>query len=262
MELTPTIGIIGGHGRMGRWFADFFRQKKFNVLVSDIKTELSARDIAKKCDVIILSVPMEALESIVKEIAPHLKHDSFLTDICSLKEKQVDIMLKYAHCEVTGTHPLFGPAEESIKGRRVALCKGRGDNWHDWWKKLFLSEGALVFELSPKEHDFYMAWVQALNHFILLGLGKSLEEKQIDIKKLQLVATPSFEKQMNIVSRLVYQDPSLYSTIQMANPYTVSVLSSFMDNLHKLFETITTHNDKDFVELFKQVQGYAGGLCD
>lgn len=262
MELTPTIGIIGGHGRMGRWFADFFRQKDFKVLISDIHTELSTIDIAKTCDVIILSVPMDALEQIVKEIAPHIRHGSFLTDICSLKEKQVDLMLKYANCEVTGTHPLFGPAEESMKGRRVALCRGRGDKWHDWWKTLLLSEEALVFELSPQEHDFYMAWVQALNHFILIGLGKSLEEKQIDIKKLRLVATPSFERQMNIVSRLVYQDPRLYSTIQMSNPYTLSVLSSFMENLNKLFDTIKLNDDKEFVEMFKQVQLYAGGLCD
>ncbi len=247
---------------MGKWFVNFFRQRQFEVLISDINTKLSSVELARVCDVILISVPMEVFEEIVRKTAPFMRREAFLTDICSLKQKQVECMLQYAVCEVTGTHPLFGPAEESIKGRRVALCRGRGEKWFDWWKSLLSSEEALVFELSPQEHDFYMAWVQALNHFILVGIGKSLKEKQIDINKLRMVATPSFERQMEIVSRLVYQDPKLYSTIQMSNPYTLTVLDTFMDNLDRLFATIKMQDDQKFIDIFRQVQDYAGGLCD
>ena len=50
---SPVIGIIGGKGRMGRLFADFFKERGLKVLVSDQKTKLSNKDLAAKADITI-----------------------------------------------------------------------------------------------------------------------------------------------------------------------------------------------------------------
>ncbi len=239
---------------MGRWFERQFKDTGIEVAISDIGTELSVEDIAKNYEVVILALPMEVFPDVVKKIGPLIPSEHFLTDLCSLKEKQVEMMLQNSACEVCGSHPLFGPAEDSIEGRRVALCPARGTNWYGWWKGYLEKNGALVAEFSPSEHDRTMAWVQALNHFILLCLGKSLEEDGIDFKHILKLATPSFERQLNIVARLCLQDPELYATIQLGNPYTPTAIETFTKHARILGQILRDKDRAGFIRIFREVQ--------
>lgn len=254
VSFRPRIGIVGGRGRMGRWFRKFFQDAGFEVLISDLDTQLTSLDLAERCHMIMLAVPMDCFDLAVEEVAPAIPAENFLTDMCSLKERQVEKMLKHSRCEVCGTHPLFGPGEKDIIGKRVALCQARGTDWFSWWKRFLDSTGALTAVFTPREHDRTMAWVQALNHFIILCLGKSLEEDGIDFKHILELATPSFERQLNIVGRLCLQDPELYATIQLGNPYTNSALDTFGKYSRRL-RKIIKENDRDgFIKMFRDVQ--------
>ena len=51
------IGIIGGKGKMGKYFADFFERNGYPVIVSDKRTKFSNVQLAKKADVVVISVP-------------------------------------------------------------------------------------------------------------------------------------------------------------------------------------------------------------
>lgn len=248
------IGIVGGKGRMGNWFFRFLTDAGYRVLISDRDTELSSADLARRCHVLIVSVPMEAFPQVIAEIGPLIPEDAFLTDLCSLKTMQVQEMLHNTVCSVAGSHPLFGPAEDSIKGRRIALCPGRGDKWFAWWRSLLESNGACVHCTDPAFHDRAMAWVQALNHFILISLGKAIFDQGLNMDELVFLSTPSFSKQMEIVSRLFYQDPQLYATIQMENPFAANVLNDFMGVCDKLHEAILSGDMTTFVELFRSAQ--------
>ncbi len=250
----PRIGIIGGKGRMGRWFERLFKDTGHEVLISDVDTELKGEDLTKECHVIIFALPMEVFPQVVKELGPKIPEESFMTDICSLKEKQVKVMLENSVCEVCGTHPLFGPGEKDLKGLRVALCPSRGQRWYQWWKEFLIENGALVAEFTPQEHDRTMAWVQALNHFILLCLGKSLEEDGINFEHVLKLATPSFERQLNIVARLCLQDPELYATIQLGNPYTKTAVNTFTKHARDLKKILDGGDREGFLKIFKEVQ--------
>ena len=251
---NPAIGIVGGRGRMGQWFQRFLEKAGFPVFISDIGTELSSSDLVAKCQVVILAVPMDVFPEVVKQVAPLIPEENFLTDLCSLKKRQVEVMLENSRCQVCGTHPLFGPGEDGIEGRRVALCPARGTEWFSWWQGFLNRSGALTAVFTPEEHDRTMAWVQALNHFILLCLGKSLEEDGIDFRHVLELATPSFERQLNIVARLCLQDPELYATIQLGNPYTniaIDTFTRYSDSLRNIIK----HGDRDgFIKMFKEVQ--------
>lgn len=253
-SFKPTIGIVGGKGRMGRWFEKLFQHAGLSVMISDIGTKTSPSDLVRHCQLVILSVPMDVFPDVVKKIGPLIPEENLLTDLCSLKKRQVEAMLKYSKCHICGTHPLFGPGEKTLRGKRVALCPGRGTAWFNWWKNFLDNQGALTAVFSPEEHDRTMAWVQALNHFILLCLGKSLEEDGIDFKHVLELATPSFERQLHIVARLCLQDPDLYATIQMANPYTHSALDTF-GHYCKILRKIIKEGDREgFIKMFKEVQ--------
>ncbi len=261
-SFKPTIGIIGGKGRMGQWFKKLFEQAGLKVLISDLNTKLSSQEVIEKAQMIIMALPMEVFPQVVKELAPSISKEKFLTDLCSLKEKQVEVMLENSSCEVCGTHPLFGPGEDSLKGRRVALCPARGQKWYNWWKNFLLDNGALIAEFTPQEHDRTMAWVQALNHFILLCLGKSLEEDGIEFRHVLELATPSFERQLNIVARLYFQNPELYATIQLGNPYTQTAIDTFTKYVDILKDIITNKKREEFIKIFKEVQELGPSLLE
>ena len=248
------VGIVGGQGRMGRWFERFFKKSGLSVFIADRDTGLSAEDIAMRCNVVVLSVPMEVFPEIVERIGPMLPKDAFLTDLCSLKQKQMALMLEHSRCEVAGTHPLFGPAEDSIQRRRVAICPGRGKKWLGWWEGLLKDGGALTHIVDAALHDRAMAWVQALNHFLCLSLGKALEKDGIDLKEILALATPSFERQMGIVARLAHQDPGLYAHIQMANPYAAEALKTFSEQAESIHKIITDKDLESFNKIFRDVQ--------
>ena len=253
-DRRPEIGIIGGLGRMGRWFDRFFRDAGYRVLIADRNTAVTPRDIGLKCQVVILSLPMDVFPEVVAEIGPVVPEDAFVTDLCSLKKTQVQCMLDHCRCEVAGTHPLFGPGEGDIRGLRVAMCPGRGKRWFAWWEALLRKQGAETWIVSADEHDRIMAWVQAVNHFILLTLGRSLEEDGMDFHHLMRLGTPSFERQMRIVARLAHQDPELYATIQMANPYTEKALNTFLRHAQHIHDIITQGDRKGFLSVFREVQ--------
>ncbi|MGB9711920.1 MAG: prephenate dehydrogenase/arogenate dehydrogenase family protein [Dissulfurimicrobium sp.] len=260
-KVSPLVGIIGGHGRMGRWFERFFKGAGLTVLLSDLDGGLDPEEIARRCDVVVLSVPMTTFDDVVRRVGPILGPDAFLTDLCSLKERQVALMLEYTQAETVGTHPLFGPSEESIAGRRVALCPGRGRRWLGWWEGLLRAHGALVRVVDAALHDRAMAWVQALNHLLVMSLGMALMEDGIDPGDILDLSTPSFEQQLKVLARLSQQDPRLYAHIQMANPYSADALERFFRKAEGLRRIIDNKDWDAFTKTFEELQGLGSILC-
>ncbi len=239
---------------MGRWFARLFEEAGLPVLLADRDTSLRPEDLAASCDVVIVSVPMDVFPEIVASIGPIMPEQAFLTDLCSLKRTQVATMLAHSSCAVVGSHPLFGPGEESLAGRRIALCPGRGKRWLSWWEGFLAGRGGITHIVEADTHDRIMAWVQALNHYLLLSMGKAIQEEGMDLALLQALATPSFELQMRIVSRLAVQDPELYATIQMDNPHTDEILALFSKEAERIRECIKTRDRDLFIRIFREVQ--------
>ncbi len=54
------IGIIGGTGGIGKWFARFFQKEGFQVQVSGRNTGLDFPALARECPIMIVSVPIKA----------------------------------------------------------------------------------------------------------------------------------------------------------------------------------------------------------
>ncbi|MCU0583871.1 MAG: hypothetical protein MUE57_08545, partial [Syntrophales bacterium] len=67
MDKFP-IGIIGGTGGMGRWFAAFFEKEGHPVRVSGKDTGPRPAEMAAACPVVIVSVPIGVTEEVVREV--------------------------------------------------------------------------------------------------------------------------------------------------------------------------------------------------
>ena len=257
IKTKPLIGIIGGNGKMGNWFKSFFENMSFNVLISDRDTKLSNIELAKKADIVIVSVPIKETIKVIKEIRDQIRKDALLCDITSLKTEQVKAMQK-GRSGALGIHPLFSPLAQTLKGQNIVFCKIKDNHWVNFLRKIFINQGANITEVSAKEHDLQMAVVQALTHFVNISLARTIHSQKIVPKSLFL--TPVFKLQSLIIGRILSQNPMLYADIEIENPYFKEILIDFNKQVHSLSKDVINKNSKSFIKKFKQTYLYSEGF--
>ncbi len=257
MKEPDFIGIIGGTGRMGQWFKSFFESKGYRVLISGRKTKLTNQELARRCDVVIVSVPINVTVKIIEEIGPYVRGNCLLMDFTSLKTEPVRAMLRATNdkVEVIGAHPLFGPGICGLKEQTIVLCPARGKTWLDWLKRVF--KEARLELTTPEEHDQIMAVIQALTHFLFIAFGTTVADLSFCSETLQRYSTPNFRVLWERIIGLTSQNPEIYGAIQFDNPfYKERVLPLFWKHLEKLKDIVSNQNQKAFTEMFKKIENY------
>lgn len=239
---------------MGSYFARFFERNGHTVIVSDKGAQLSNIQLAKKADVIIVSVPISQTEKVIKEVAPHVKKTGLLMDFTSLKEFPMEEM-KITEASYLGCHPMFGPTN-SIEGQLVVLCKGEGMKWYRWWKELLLENKVEVRELTPKKHDQLMAYVQGLSHFSFLAMADVLRKSGFKITDFIQNQSPIYRLRLSMIGRILAQDPKLYGEIQTLNPYGADVLKLFEESIRDGMKL----GEKEYEKWFEKSSRYFGAF--
>jgi prephenate dehydratase/prephenate dehydrogenase len=251
-----VIGIIGGRGAMGKYFTEFFERSGYKVIISDRRTHLTNKQLAKKADVVIVSVPIDKTEDVINEVAPHVKKSGLLMDFTSFKVFPMKAMNR-TKGSYLGCHPLFGPTNQ-IEGQLVILCAGRGNKWFNWWKDLLIKNKVIVKELTAKKHDELMAYIQALTHFSDIALADTLRKSKIPIKKFIDYQSPAYRLELDMMGRILAQDPNLYANIQIKNPLSPKVIRDFIKSCQDLGETIDKKDIKKNINYFKKCARYLG----
>ncbi|MEW6674231.1 MAG: prephenate dehydrogenase/arogenate dehydrogenase family protein [Thermodesulfobacteriota bacterium] len=259
---TVTIGIIGGSGLMGHWFKCFFEAAGCTVLIAGRRTALTYAELARKSDVVMLSVPLSAIEPICREIGTVLSPSQLLMDICSLKESVLKCMLAVPSVQVAGTHPLFGPATESLQGQNIIICPGRGTDRLQWLEELFRAGGAVLTRMDPAEHDRHMSLVQGLTHFLTIVMGRTLQKLDLRPHDALKVATPVFRIQLDIIGRLFAQDLELFRDLIRNNPHMGETLKTFMTALDESRrELIASDAQADTGDYLHDIHGFLEKFC-
>ena len=242
-----TIGIIG-FGSFGRFVASHLGDR-FEVRVWDrrnLEPEADAFGLpwsslegCADCDVVIPAVPVQNLESLVGRLAPHLKPDSLVVDVASVKIKPREILerLLPSGVEFIGTHPMFGPqsGNEGIRGLKVVLClpnrpvdPGRVEAVRGF---LTAGLGLEVLEMSAEEHDAEMAYIQGLTHW----MAKALREIHVPDPALGTVA---YRHMMKIEENLRHDSDDLFLTIARENPFAADARRELSERLREIEESI------------------------
>ncbi len=249
-----TIGIIGGTGGMGRWFARFFALAGHPVLVSGRNSGPSPSEMAGSCPVVIVSVPIGVTCKVIRAVGPFMKKESLFMDLTSLKADPVRAMLESSLSEVIGLHPLFGPSETSLAQKNVAICPARGTNWLSWVRGILENGGARLVETTPERHDEIMALVQGINHVNTLIMGMVLREAGLDRAIIERFSTPILRTKMEIVQK-VTSHPDLYSEIIALNPYLPRMMQLYEKNFSELKATLEKDSPEDLRKLIQRTAG-------
>ena len=270
--MTMRISIIGGTDGLGKWFARFLKSRGFEVIVTgrdinkgkNVEKELGVTftrdniEAAKKGDVVIVAVPINVTEKVIREVAPHVREGALLMDITSIKEipaRTMEECVKEGVC-VIPAHPMFGPSTPSLKRQVVILTPSEKHMSNPWFKRVknFLErEGARVVVMSPREHDKVMGIIQGLTHYAYIALGTMLKELNVDIKESRKYASPIYELMINIIGRIVGQNPYLYADIQMYNPQIGHIHEAFIKECMKLKDIVARKDRESFVKILKDI---------
>ncbi len=236
------VGIIGGTNGMGKWFADLLKKEDCTVYVCGRKTKLGINDLARLCNVIVVSVPIPVTLDIIKQVGPLLSKDALLMDLTSLKKEPVKLMLANSKAEVIGCHPLFGPQLKSLSGQNVILCPARGKKWLGWVKNVFRQNKMAVWESTPQKHDKMMAIVQALNHLNTISLGMAIARTNVTLAEISKYSTPIFRTRVDIINKVFMQNPELYIDIITKNPEVGKILDIYEKSLQEIRNKIKSGN--------------------
>jgi len=259
---SRAVAVIGGRGAMGRMMGELFADLSHTVMIADVDTELTPRQAAAAADVVIVSVPIEQTESVIRDIGPHVRSGALLADVTSTKSAPLAAMLDATDADVLGMHPLFGPGVHSLQGQRVVLTPGRGDEWLAWMKSMLAARGILTLETTAERHDSAMAVVQVLVHFATEVMGKTLADLKVDIDETLTFTSPIYLMEMLMTARHFGQSPDLYANIQMANPKTDEVTAAFVAAADRLRTAARDRDIDAYRSMFQEVKALFGGFTD
>lgn len=255
-----TVAVIGGKGGMGSCIARLFADLGHVVLIADLETELRPADAAAAADVAIVSVPIDATESAIREIGPSIRPESLLMDVTSIKERPLAAMLQSTRASVVGTHPMFGPGVHSLQDQRVVICPGRGDEWRKWLTTNFEARGLVATECSAEEHDRAMANVQVLTHFQTEVLGLTLARLGSPLNESLKFTSPAYLMELYVAARHFAQSPELYGSIEMSNPRTSEVTAAFGAAVGELARILSDEDREGFSAVFQEVRQFFGAF--
>ncbi len=256
---SKQIGIIGGQGKMGKWFTAFLQANGHEVQVSDLGTTLTNEQLVKTSDVVIFSVPIQATPKLVTSLAHLSRPEQLWLDLTSIKQPTVRALLK-TEAEVVSLHPMFSPSVESITGQRVAVCPMRVNVWKGWMEKLLTRQGAVLKITTPAVHDQMMALVQGLTHFSAITFAYTLQMLQADVPESLDYTSPVYKIHFDMMARILAQDPGLYADIQLLNPAVDAILETSIKASSRLYHVVKDRDHTAFKHYFQTAAKFLGEL--
>ena len=254
--------IVGGLGKMGRFFGTWFRQSDYEVRVLDREDWPRVKSLADGVDLCLLGVPIEVTPEVALQIGAHLPRTCVLADVTSLKVKPLEAMLKGFAGPVVGLHPLFGPATVTMDKQIVVVAPGRDADQCQWLLDQFSLWGNVLVETPAAEHDELMGVVQSLRHFATFAFGQFLADRKVPILRTLDLSSPIYRLELAMVGRLFAQDPAMYAEIVFATPERLGLLKDYIQSLQKNL-ALVEHGDKaEFIARFRQIAQWFGPFSE
>jgi prephenate dehydrogenase len=246
------IAILGA-GKMGRWFAKFFLEEGYSVVIADrnkkklesVKNDLGVEtkdfvEAVRNADRVFVCVSIEAFEAVAKAIAPAIQKEQIIMDICSIKEKPVRIMHDYLKKGlILGTHPVFGPGSSGVQDKAFILTPTNDEEkeFADTFKVWLEKRKARVFITSPEEHDRLMSIVLGFPHFVGLVACDALLERK-NYPQTRSVAGTTYRMLLTLADVTAMENPELFSSLQFALPDMEKIEGAFIQKANEWLNLI------------------------
>jgi prephenate dehydrogenase len=236
-----NIAIVGAAGKMGSWFAALLHGQGHDLLLVDARRDEVERlaDSMRRCrvaqpadaggaDVVIIAVPVDAVEPAMRELSPHVRKGQAVIDLSSIKGAPQRAAERHIPQAVfLGMHPMFGAGAESLSGHNVVLTPDDEQSRELAAKvqRYIEPQGAHVVTMTPDRHDEVMAVVLLIPALVvavvartILCTGRLAEAREVSGTSLEVL--------MALTESMLGVGSDLYSTLLAAFPTAPSVASA------------------------------------
>ncbi|KAF3890988.1 bifunctional chorismate mutase/prephenate dehydrogenase [Tolypothrix bouteillei VB521301] len=250
------ITIIGGRGRMGKFFTTQLAIAGHTVSILENEDWDRADELLGSANLVMVSVPIARTTEVIKRAAQYLAPTTALCDITSLKVEPVQAMLDHHSGPVMGLHPMFGPNVKSFVGQKVVACPARNEESFQWLLELVQDRGGEVIVSTPEEHDRMMVMIQATRHFSRFSVGVFLAQEKVDIERSLLMSSPSYRQEIDIIQRLFAQNPNLCVDIMLATPERCQAIARLADTYNRLAMLVARKDREGLIKEFETSQSF------
>ena len=262
--INMKIGIIGGSDGLGKTLIYYFRDE-FKVSISardhdkgrKVAEEMnvdyveSNKKLAAMSNILIISVPIHHTPSVIREVAPFMKKGSVMIDVTSVKEKPLKTMEECLpdNVEFIPTHPVFGPRTTELDNQVIVLTATKKGKWYEKVYDYLDSKNMRIIETTAQHHDYMMSIVQVLTHFSFISTASAMEKLKVDITETEDYESPIYNLMIDMIARIVSQNPYLTYYIQTMNNNGTQIRNAFSEAVTELRDVIEAKNDEKFVEI-------------
>jgi prephenate dehydrogenase len=215
-----AAGAVGEVLGVGRNPATLDRARELGII------DCAARfEDAAQADVILLALPVQATESALIQLAPHLKPGTIVTDAGSTKANVVAAAraaLGERFRDFVPGHPIAGSEHSGPAAARADLYRGKKcvltpapetrPDAVDRVRALWQAAGAEVGELDAAAHDRIFAAVSHLPHLAAFALVDELAQRP-DAEAFFRYAASGFRD----FTRIAGSSPEMWRDIALAN---------------------------------------------
>jgi chorismate mutase/prephenate dehydrogenase len=245
-----TAVIVGGEGRMGRWFIRFLADQGFATGSLDVRGSEEENDWARQAlptaDLVVNATPPGTTA---------LLYDSWvanppagvIADISSIKTPLIAPIrrLQDAGARVASLHPMFGPSVVLLRECDVVICDTGDAEATAVVEQLFSLTTARLLHLPLDEHDRHMADVLTLAHATVIAFALALPEVPVPVRSTTLGALQTLS------SALMRESPDVYYEIQALNPNSASALDRLAAAIGRVSSAVSSRDAAAFRSLME-----------
>ena len=239
----------------------------FCALIAD-----TPEDAVKNAELVVLAVPVGAMASAAKSIAPYLADGAIVTDVGSVKAaviRSVGDELPASAVFVPG-HPVAGTEHSGPEAGFAELFEGRwcvltpcGRSTEAAVGKvtaLWTALGSTVETMTPEHHDIVLAITSHIPHLIaynIVGTAADLEDvTQSEVIKFSAGGFRDF-------TRIAASDPVMWRDVFLNNKDAVlEVLGRFSEDLAALQRMIRWDDGQSLQDHFTRTRAIRRGIID
>ncbi|MCA6079045.1 prephenate dehydrogenase [Fulvivirga sedimenti] len=208
--------------------------------------------IAELTDVILLAIPVQAIQTVLPVLLDQLNDEQVVIDMGSTKAAICEhIKTHPRRKQYVAAHPIAGTENTGPSAAHEGLFKDKvniicdrertGAHAMDVAASMFRALGMKTVFMDAAEHDRHIAYVSHLSHISSFMLGHTVLEIEKDEKSIFNMAGSGFQSTV----RLAMSSPDMWTPIFMQNAQNVTnALDEYIDHLVQ-FRKLLNEGDRE-----------------
>ena len=119
-----------------------------------------------------------------------------------------------------------------------------------------------VIETTAEKHDFMMSIVQVLTHFSFISTASAIEKLKVDLTESEDYESPIYNLMIDMIARIVAQNPYLTYNIQSMNNNGPKIRNTFAEAVIELRDVINNKDEDEFVNIAIKATKHMGDITN